>query len=183
MSPISERFAAASGRLTTLIDAIPADAWENPSPCANWTARDVLDHVVTTEVDFLGQRGLPAPDIAGLDPWRAWPTVRDSVISVLNDTATATTSFDGYFGPTTIEATLDRFYCLDLLVHRWDLATATGLLDHAALDDHELRIIRASIESFPPEVMRMPGLFEPAIEPDPGADATTTLMNFLGRAA
>jgi len=183
MTSPAERYAAAATRFTDLVRAVPADAWDNQSPCKDWTARGVLDHVVATELDFLDQRSLAKPDVSGLPPTEAWHNVRDTVQSVLDDAATAKRSYDGYFGPTTIEETIDRFYTFDLLVHRWDLATAAGLSRHAALHDDELKVIRASIERIPQEVMRTPGLFEPAVEPASDADDTTQMMNFLGRSA
>lgn len=183
MTSIAQRYAAASARFTNLVESVSAGAWDNPSPCDGWTARDVLDHVVSTELDFLGQRGLPKPDIASLEPVAAWPLVRDTLQSVLDDPGTAATAFDGYFGPTTVEETVDRFYSLDLLVHRWDLATAVGRADHATLAPDELDAIRTNLSAIPAEVMRTPGLFGPEVAPAAGADDTTRLMNFLGRRA
>ena len=34
--------------------------------------------------------------------------------------------YDGYFGRTTVGATLADFYGFDMVVHRWDLARALG---------------------------------------------------------
>jgi uncharacterized protein (TIGR03086 family) len=183
MTSISERYAAAASRFTDLVEAVPADGWDNPSPCEGWAAKDVLEHVVSTELDFLGQRDLPKPDVDGLELTAQWPKVRDTVQSVLDDAATATKAFDGYFGPTTVQETIDRFYSLDLLVHRWDLAQATGLANHATLDPDELQTVDDNMKNIPAEVMRTPGLFGPEITPATDADATTRLMNFLGRSA
>jgi uncharacterized protein (TIGR03086 family) len=180
---ISDRYANAASRFSALIESVAQESWDNPSPCEGWTASDVLDHVVTTELDFLTQRDLPRPDVSGLEPPTAWPLVRGSMQAVLDDPATAARAFDGYFGPTTVEDTIDRFYSLDLLIHRWDLATAAGLADQALLDTAEVTQVRKKVEAIPPEVMRTPGLFGPEIEAEDGADDTTRLMNFLGRSA
>jgi uncharacterized protein (TIGR03086 family) len=183
MTSISERYAAAARRFTVLVDSVPADSWANPSPCDGWTAHDVLDHVVSTELDFLDQRDLPRPDVSALERPAAWPIVRAAMQGVLDDPATATRAYDGYFGPTTVGDTIDRFYSLDLLVHRWDLATAAQLADHAWFDPDEIEILRANTSNIPPEMMRTPGLFGPEIEPAADADDTTRMMNFLGRTA
>jgi hypothetical protein len=44
---------------------------------------------------------------------------------LLEDSARADKEYEGYFG-TTLAATVDRFLALDLLIHGWDLAWATG---------------------------------------------------------
>ena len=181
MTEIADRYRNAATRFGVLVDAVPADAWSNPSPCADWTAEGVLDHVVTTELDFLRQRELPMPDIEGHTTLESWPTVRDAVQAVLDDPTQAKISYDGYFGRTTVEETLDAFYGLDLLVHRWDLAKAVGLEDFAELTDDERAIVSLHMANIPDDVMRTPGLFGPAIEPATDADPTTKLMNFLGR--
>ena len=183
MTSISERYASAASRFTDLVQAVPADSWGKPSPCEGWAAKDVLEHVVSTEMDFLGQRDLPKPDIDGLELTARWPKVRDTMQSVLDDPDTASMAFDGYFGPTTVQETIDRFYSLDLLVHRWDLAQATGLAEHATLDADELQTVNGNMANIPSEVMRTPGLFGPEIMPAPDADGTTKLMNYLGRSA
>jgi uncharacterized protein (TIGR03086 family) len=178
---ISDRYATAARRFTELIESIPEHAWDNPSPCEQWTASGVLDHVVSTELDFLTQRDLPRPDTTDLDMPGAWPIVRNAVQAVLDDPESAASAYDGYFGPTTVETTIDGFYTFDLIVHRWDLATAAGVAGHAVLDPDEIAQVRHSVEGIAPEVLRTPGLFDAAIEPDDGADDTTKLMNFLGR--
>ena len=181
MTVPSQRHASASVRLTALIDAVAPDAWSAASPCEGWSARDVLDHVVSSELDFLRQRELPVPDVDGSDPISAWPVLRDTFASILADPETGPRRFDGYFGPTTIEETVDRFYTLDLVIHRWDIAVAVGLPEHARLTADEIDLVRANLDSIPDEVMRSPGLFGPAVEPPADADPTTELMAFLGR--
>ncbi len=178
---ISHRYASAATRFSALIESVPEEAWHSPSPCEGWTASDVLDHVVSTELDFLAQRDLPRPDVSGLARPAAWLVVRDAMQAVLDDPTVASSAYDGYFGPTTVEGTIDTFYTDDLIVHRWDLATAVGATEHAVLDRGEIASVRTNSASFPTEVMRSPGLFGPEIESSDGADDTTRLMNFLGR--
>jgi uncharacterized protein (TIGR03086 family) len=182
MTSVASRYASAATRLSALVDAVAPDAWDRPSPCEGWTARQVLEHVVSTEADFLGQRELAVPDVSGLAAERAWPVLRAAVQAALDDEAVASRGFDGYFGPTTIGETVDRFYTLDLLVHRWDIATATGLAAHAPLDAGEIAHVRTCLGGIPAEIMRSPGLFGPALDVAAGADDTTALMRFLGRA-
>ena len=42
----ADRFARVSQGFLARIEAVPADAWGNASPCPNWTARAVVAHVI-----------------------------------------------------------------------------------------------------------------------------------------
>ena len=57
MSDTSGRYARLAGAFAEKIAAGPDDAWTNPSPCPEWTARDVVNHVVQTQGMFLGFLG------------------------------------------------------------------------------------------------------------------------------
>jgi uncharacterized protein (TIGR03086 family) len=105
--------------------------WDHPSPCAEWDARAVVQHVIDTQRELLERHGLPVPvapdlgsgprgDVAG-----AWRAHVAATAGVLTDEVLDRT-YDGFFGPTTIGATLRDFYTWDLLVHGWDVARATG---------------------------------------------------------
>ncbi|MGH4026749.1 MAG: TIGR03086 family protein, partial [Pseudonocardiaceae bacterium] len=60
------------------------------------------------------------------DPRRAWAEARDAMQGLLDDPGRAGREYDGYFGRTTLQDTVDRFLGFDLLIHGWDLARATG---------------------------------------------------------
>lgn len=177
------RYSIAAARFSALLAAVPSDAWEVVSPCEGWTVGDVASHVVSTERDFLGQRSLPAPDAADGPADAAWPAVRDAVQAALDDPAVASTAYDGYFGPTTIAGTLDQFYTLDLVVHRWDVATALGLTDHASMDDAELHALESNLAGVPEEVLRTPGLFGPAVDVPADASRQVRALAHFGRHA
>lgn len=181
MSTPSQRYAAAAARFTQLVADVPSHGWSAPSPCEGWSAADVVAHVVSTELDFMAQRGVAAPETDGLAPVDAWPAVRDAMQAALDDPTTATRAFDGYFGPTTIEATIDRFYSMDLIVHRWDLATATGLAGHAVLHPVEIEQVRENLVGLE-AAMRSPGLFGPEQPVDGDATDQQRLLAYIGRA-
>ena len=42
MTETADRFATAAAGFTQRVNAVPADAWNNPSPCPGWTARDAI---------------------------------------------------------------------------------------------------------------------------------------------
>ena len=54
----AERFRRVAGRFTDRVGEVPPDAWDNPSPCAGWDARDVVRHMVEWMPAFLGSVGV-----------------------------------------------------------------------------------------------------------------------------
>ncbi|MEQ1701676.1 MAG: TIGR03086 family metal-binding protein [Ilumatobacteraceae bacterium] len=185
MSTPSTRFAAASAQFTALLTAVPADGWGAPSACEGWSVQEVVQHVVTTEADFLAQRVQPVDGLsiaADASPMDAWPAVRAAMQAALDDAAVASTAFDGYFGPTTVEAVIDRFYTMDLIVHRWDIASVLGLSDHATLTADEVASVRSALVGLE-AAMRSPGLFGPELPAAEDADEQTRLLAYIGRAA
>lgn len=166
--------------LTAKIERVPDGAWENQSPCDDWTARDVVAHLVTTAgmfFGFIGQEPPAGPSVAD-DPVRAWQAARDGMQAALDDPSTATREYDGMFGRTTFEQSVGRFICADLVVHNWDLSRATGQDD--ALDPDAVREIHAEMLPFG-DALRSPGAFGPELEAPAGADDQTKLLCFLGR--
>ena len=54
MSEIADRYRKRAAGLNERVEAVPADQWGSQSPCEDWTARDVVRHVVDTSAMFLG---------------------------------------------------------------------------------------------------------------------------------
>lgn len=182
MHAIADRYRRLANRFTDLIEAVPADAWSSPSPCSEWTAEGVLQHVVDSEVDFFRKHLDPGVSLEGLGAFAIWPQIRDLVQSALDDPTRAATTYEGMFGPTTFAATIDRFYSLDLVVHAWDIARATGASAFLMIPDDEIVTATAAIAPLV-DLMRQPGGFGPEIEVADDADPQTRLLAVLGRAA
>lgn len=177
---ILRSYRAAVAPLTDVVAAVPD--WSAPSPCAGWAAYDVLEHLVGTQRALLTDRGLSlpaAPDLAA-DPVAGWREHTDTVCRLLADPAVAGLAYEGFFGPTTLAQTMDRFYVFDMLVHRWDLARAAGA--DTRFTDGELDRIEASAESFGP-MLYAEGICGPALTPAPGSDRQARVLAVLGRQA
>src|SRR3954454_3447595 len=129
MSEISDRYRKVAADFTTRVEAVPADAWDRPSPCEGWVARDVVRHVIEASARFLGRvdASLPSGPSVDEDPAAAWAAARDGVLAALDDPAVAEREYDSPMGTTTLERTIGMFGVGDVLVHTWDLARATGL--------------------------------------------------------
>lgn len=182
MSEVSDRYRRLSVAFAEKIAAVPPDCWTAPTPCTDWSVRDLVRHVAETPGMFLGlvDRELrPGPNVDD-DALRAFTWVRDQVQADLDDPARAEAQFDGYFGRTTFAQAIDRFVCFDLAIHGWDLARATG--QDERIDPAELARLWKSVELFG-DAIRSEGTCGPAVDPPPGADEQTRLLAHLGRRA
>lgn len=182
MTEIADRYRRLAEAFTATVDAVADDAWHRPSPCGEFDARGVVQHVTDTQRSFFDRfadLGVTFPAVAD-DPLTAWPVTRDAVQAMLDDPDVAGRSYEGFFGPTTIEATIDRFYCADLLIHRWDIARATGLTEHEPMDPADVARYTEIVNGYGPAA-RAPGVFGPEIEVPGDASAQDRLLAFTGR--
>ena len=181
MSELSERYGRVAGHFTERVEEVPSAAWDNPSPCEGWVARDVVRHLVTWVPAFLQGYAaieLPSGPPVDQDPVGAWRVVRDAIQAALQDPETAARTFDTPGGRVTLADAVDQFITADILVHTWDLARATGLdesLDAAA--------VRRLVDGMEPHdaALRASGHYGPRIEVPSDADAQSRLLAFMGR--
>jgi uncharacterized protein (TIGR03086 family) len=180
MSEISERYRRLTDAFAAKVAVLPDDGWERATPCAGWTARELVAHVINTQGMFLGFVGLELGDIPSVedDPAAAWDAARSKMQHALDDPEQAQAEFDGFQGRTTLEAAVNRFLCFDQVVHGWDLARSQGLDER--IEPEDIARVRAQAEEFG-EALRSPQAFGPEVEPSPGADDQARLLAFLGR--
>ncbi len=180
MTSTADQYRAALRPLTAVVEAVPPDGWDAPSPCEGWTARDVVVHMVQTQREMLDGHGVDlgaAPDLDGhaADVWRHHA---EQVLDAVADEALTGRAYEGHFGPTTVGKTIEQFYVWDMYVHRWDLARAAGL--PAELSDAELDRIEQGAEGFG-EALHMEGICRPGVAVPADADRTTIVLGRLGR--
>jgi uncharacterized protein (TIGR03086 family) len=182
MSAIADRYRRLSDDFAATVAAVPADRWGDQSPCEEWTARDVVRHMTETSGMFLGFIGdeLGEGPSVDEDPAAAFDHARGRIQGVLDDPERAATEFEGLGGKTTFEAAADRFLSTDLVLHRWDLAAATG--QDIRLDPAEMAAVRKSMAPMGDQV-RSPGALGPELTPPPGADEQTAFLAWAGRSA
>ncbi|MGZ6999027.1 MAG: TIGR03086 family metal-binding protein [Acidimicrobiia bacterium] len=180
MSDVADRYERLGREFAATIAAVPADRWEEPSPCAGWTARDVVTHVCATQSLFLGLIGVDAaegPDVAQ-DPLGAWRAASAPVAAALADPDRAGRVYEGVFGPTTFESAVDRFANFDLIVHRWDLARATG--GDETISEADAQRVLDGAEAFGP-ALRSDGVCGAAVDVPADADLATRALAIVGR--
>jgi uncharacterized protein (TIGR03086 family) len=172
-----QSFTDNAARFTDVVARIDDNGWSRPSPCEGWTARDVLEHVIESQRDFLTRQGIALPEAAGDSPAQRWATHLDAVRSRVDDEVAAT-EYDGYYGRTSIGDTLANFYGFDMVVHRWDLARATGL--SCEFTDDEMDRLEVALEGFG-EHAYAEGVFERPVELPAEAPRQDRLLGLMGR--
>ena len=182
MSNAADRFRRLSARFQEIVDAVAEERWASPSPCAGWTAADVLAHVVDTERDFLERQEqtrslVPIATGVTRDDWSA---LRAGLQQVLDTPALADHQYDGWFGPTTLGETVDGFYTMDILVHGWDIARAAGLAHLEPMPPEDVKHFHAAVASFG-DALRSPGVCGPEVMVGPDASAQDRYLAFVGR--
>jgi uncharacterized protein (TIGR03086 family) len=180
MSEVSERYQRLTDAFAAKIAAVPDDKWDAPTPCPDWTARDLVQHVVDTQGMFLGFVGKEMGDIpkAADDPAAAWDAARAKVQRELDDPATAQAEFDGFLGRSTFESAVDRFLVVDQIVHGWDLARAEGLDEEISPND--ITHVREASKVWG-AAMRSPQAFGPEVDVPADANDQDRLLAYLGR--
>ncbi len=181
MESTPQRYRRLADAFADTVAAVPAARWDDASPCEGWSARDVVGHVVQSQSLFLGFIGRspdPGPDVAD-DPLGAVRSATGAVQAALDDPATAEATYQGFGGEMTFAAGVGAFLVPDLVIHRWDLARATG--GDESVDPSDVAVIRAQMVEWPEELMRSPQAFGPAVDAPPGADDWQQLLAFLGR--
>lgn len=164
------------------VKAVTEDKWGAPSPCEQWTARDVVAHVVGGHRSVIAgvRGGDPTPLRADEDPKQAWEEASRQMAEITGDPDLLAKEVDGPTGKMPAGQIIGRFVTMDVLVHTWDLARAVG--GDERLDEDT---VRNAYETLKPmdAMIRQPNVFDPRIDPPPGADLQTEFLYFLGRRA
>lgn len=178
MTPEATQFLDAADRFSAVLAA--TSDWSAATPCEGWSAADVVDHVVDSQRDFLGQHGAALGDRPGGSPTEVWAAHLAGVRPLVGDDAFMTTGYAGWFGPTTIAETVVRFYGFDMVVHGWDVATSQGR--PTTFSEADMDAMERSFDGFG-EAMYTTGVFRPGVEAPAGADRQTRLLARMGRRA
>ncbi|WJV45266.1 TIGR03086 family metal-binding protein [Streptomyces flavofungini] len=184
---LPRRHGRALDLFTDRVHAVRADQWDAPTPCAEWTVRDLVGHLVVEQlwVPPLVRDGATLAsvgdsfdgDVLGPDPVASWDTAADAARTAFGERGALDRTVHLSYGPTPAAD-----YCAqmvtDLVVHAWDLSRAIGA-DERLPDD----LVAAAANEVAPYAgeLSKSGLFAPAVQPPPGADAQTALLNLLGR--
>ena len=102
------------------------DQLDNPTPCAEFTVRGVLEHMVGGATAFAaGFRGEEPTTPDTSDPLAGIGPALTDLLDAIQRPGALDRTIEAPFGAVPGQ-TFARFVVLDGLVHGWDLATATG---------------------------------------------------------
>lgn len=182
------RYATALAEFDRRVALIRPGQWHDPTPCAEWDVRALVDHLVTEQlwvpplldgatIADLGDRF--DGDQLGDDPVAAWKSAAAAAREAFAAPGALHRPVELSYGRRPADG-----YCqemtLDLAVHAWDLARGIGADDH--LDED---LVRGVLRFVQPQAEQLAGtgLFAAPIEVSDDADPQTRLLALLGRRA
>jgi uncharacterized protein (TIGR03086 family) len=182
-APMVERLGRAFDAVGGLISNIRADQWSAPTPCTDWTVRQVVTHLIGMNRVFAALLAdqppppRPSADHVEEDPVSAYFDSAAALQAAFGRPGVLERAYPGPLGTATgAERLKIRLY--DLLAHGWDLAQATE--QPADLPDDLAAQSLAFARTQLTEQAR-PGRFGPAQTVAEQAPAIERLVAFLGR--
>lgn len=187
MTDIAELHAEALDATGTIVAGIPADRWHAATPCDGWDVRALVNHVVSGNlwaaelaagwtIEDVGDR--LDGDVLGADPAGSYAASAKAAAAAFRAPGALDAPCAVSYGPVP-GAVYAGHRFIDVFIHGWDLAVATG--QDTALDADLMQACREVIE---PQLEAFRGagaLAEPLTVP-PGATGQTRFLAMLGRA-
>ncbi|MFI1722176.1 TIGR03086 family metal-binding protein [Streptomyces sp. NPDC020489] len=177
---------AAHGYVREVVAAVPPSAWGAPTPCSEWTARQVLNHA---RIDQQGY-GLAItggrPDSDPFDPADALaadPSAELEEVLRMVEGAYRALPADATEVPTPLGPLPPHLAAgaaaMDAAVHAWDIAVATG--QDRPLTEELAEGIWPVAEHLVDHLRDSYRVFAPALEVPAGSGRADALLAFLGR--
>jgi len=184
-----EHYQRAWTLLERTAQAVPPRSWDAPSPCRDWTARQLAGHLVDGHRQvqaMLAGTGPLAPtsetaaltDLAGEDPAAALQDAAARVRKVLAGLDPAVEVVTPR-GPLMVEQLLGMAV-IEPFIHGWDLAVATG--QPGVLDPELAGTLLPAVVQLDGQLAAT-GMYAPAVPLPDGAPAEARLLAALGRQA
>ena len=188
MPDVPELYGRALDGFGELLREVRDEQWGDPTPCADWTVRDLANHVIGENrwvPSMMAGRTVAEVgdafdgDLLGDDPARAWDEAAADALAAVREPGalerTVHLSFGDHSGRYYIGQVLS-----DHVIHAWDLARAIG-----ADEQQDPDLVRFAYDELVPqfEQWRAAGAFGPKAEVDEGADLQTKLLAEAGRRA
>jgi len=127
MSDLVERHRTACDGFARVAALVPEGGWQRPTPCTDWDARALVEHVIGFH-EFLLLRPLGVranrPREGSAARWRA---TQDALFGALDAPGALDHATQLPGGGESTPRTMLPALTTDVLVHTWDLARATGV--------------------------------------------------------
>ncbi|MEV4411921.1 TIGR03086 family metal-binding protein [Catellatospora sp. NPDC049609] len=181
MTTVSNLLRASADRAVPVLAAIRDDELDAPTPCADYRVGDLVNHLFQVVVNFQGMARRETadwsstPDVLGTD-WRArFAAETDALVAAWKPESALVGVSVNMALP---QLTVGRMALLDLVLHPWDLAAATGrpfTPDPASVTD--LHVLVDDLGPMP----RQMGVFGEEVPVPADADPFTRLLGRAGR--
>ena len=177
MDPISQ-LALLGPHIGNVVAGIRPDQLDNSTPCAGFTVRGVLEHMIGGATTFAAAYRGEQPTMPDLgDPLGSFGPVLGDLVAAITAPGALDRTVQASFGEVSGDS-FCRFVVLDGLVHGWDLATATSQSyeppDELVADAFEFA--RQVVDP-----LRDGDTFAEAVAPSAGASPIERLANYTGR--
>lgn len=172
-------------RFGARVHAVEDHRWNDPTPCAEWRIRDLVNHLVGEHLwvphllagETLEQVGdRYEGDVVGADPVRAWDEAAERSRTAWDGAdLSGTARFS--FGEAPLTMYADQML-VDLTVHEWDLARASGQAE--SLDPAAVALCLVYARAHAERAAGL-GIVAPPV-PTTSTDPAVQLLSLLGRA-
>ncbi|HEY8454933.1 MAG TPA: TIGR03086 family metal-binding protein [Actinopolymorphaceae bacterium] len=174
-----------------LVDAVTADQLTRPTPCAGWTLRHLIEHMIGQHNGFaLAATGEPSdlaawrPRPVGDDPSRAYAEAARLVLAAFAEEGVLERDF--WLPEIRISAPFPAraaigFHFLDNLVHGWDIARS---VDSTVEYDDDVLAVGAALAAKVPDTPATRGprsQFQPSVPVPENAPLLDRIVGMLGR--
>ncbi len=177
------QLARAIDAVAPIVAAVRPEQLDLPSPCTEWTVRQVIAHLVAGNegLTALLEEREPGETDLGDDPAAAFAASGERLLAAVRAPGALDGSLVMPFGPVPAPMAVG-FRFGDVLNHGWDVARATGQPTDFAPELHEaaLAMVRRTMASY--DRTNSPA-FKPETPAPAGASAADRLAAFLGRPA
>jgi uncharacterized protein (TIGR03086 family) len=188
MADIAQLHRQALGATRQVVAGVGPDQWTHRTPCADWTVRELINHIVVGNwwaaelahgrtIEEVGSK--LDGDQLGAVPLDAYDMSADAAAAAFETPGALDAPCAVSYGPVPGSVYAGHRF-IDVLIHGWDLAVATGQdpsLDPALVD--------ACWDEVGPQaaMFRASGMFGDDIAFPAEADIQTRLLATLGRGA
>jgi uncharacterized protein (TIGR03086 family) len=183
---LPEMHAAALDTTRAFVAGVAPDQWADATPCAEWDVRALVNHVVSgnlwaaelvagATIEAVGNR--LDGDVLGDDPLGEYDRSIGPAASAFRAPGAMERPCAVSYGPVPGE-----IYCghrfLDVLIHGWDIAKATGQDTTLPVDQ-----VEACIEVVTPqaELLAASGMFGTGVDAAASSDPQVRLLALVGR--
>jgi uncharacterized protein (TIGR03086 family) len=172
----------AARRMATLVEGVPDDALEGPTPCTRYRVGDLLDHIGGLAVAFAASARKtplgsgPSGDAARLAP--DWRVRIPADLAAMADAWSDPGAWEGITaaGGVDLPGGVAGLVALDeLVVHGWDLARATGQPD--GYDGPGLEAMHGVVQ----QLRGADGVFGPEVTVGDDAPLFERILGLAGR--